>query len=160
MLTIHIITVGKDKNRWVSDQLDHYGKLISKHARLEWSVVPESKYDKTTDIKKALAAEAEAVESKLKGGYLFLLDVTGKQYTTEALAAEIQQLPVRGHSLLEFIIGGPYGLSPAIKSMKRKSGSCLLSLSSLTMSHQITRLVLLEQLYRVLSINAGGSYHK
>lgn len=160
MLTIHIITVGKDKERWITDQIDHFRKLISKYARLELTTVPESKYGKNIDIEKALAAEAEAIKSKLKGGYLFILDNAGKKYTTEALAAEIQKLQVQGHSLMEFVIGGPFGLSSAIKSTRQKPGSCPLSLSPLTMSHQISRVVLLEQLYRVLNLNAGGSYHK
>jgi len=160
MLNIHIITVGKDKDRWITDQINHFSKLISKYARMELTTIPESKYGKNTDIEKALASEAEAIKAKLKGGYLFILDITGKKYSTESLAAEFQKLQVQGHSLLEFVIGGPYGLSSALKSIKQKPGFCPLSLSPLTMSHQITRLVLLEQLYRVLNLNSGGSYHK
>lgn len=159
MLTIHIITVGRDKDRWVSEHIDHYDKLIKKYAQLEFTVIPEAKYTKGTDLAKALAAETEAIEAHLKGGYLFVLDVKGKTCPTEIFARKIEKLQVEGHSLIEFVIGGPFGLSPALKSIKEPKGLCF-SFSPMTMSHQITRLVLLEQLYRVLNLNAGGSYHK
>ncbi len=161
MLTIHIITVGKDKDPWVSDQVDHFSKLIGKYAKIEWTIVPEARYGKKVDIARAMADEADAIRSRLRGGYLFLLDVTGHYFSTEELARKLEQLQVDGHSLVEFVVGGPYGLSPSLKADVKKSDSGLLaSLSPLTMSHQITRLVLMEQLYRVLNINAGGSYHK
>lgn len=161
MLTLHIITVGRDKERWVSDQLDHYATLLKKYAAVEFSIVEEAKYARAADIRRALADEAKAIESKLKGGYLFLLDAGGKTFTTPALAGELEHLQTRGYSRLEFVIGGPYGLDPAFKEIRQKSEACrLLSLSPLTMSHQIVRLVLLEQLYRVLNLNAGGKYHK
>jgi 23S rRNA (pseudouridine1915-N3)-methyltransferase len=161
MLTLHIITVGRDKEQWISDQLGHYVTLLKRYAAVEFSVVAEAKYSKSTDIRRALAAEASSIESRLKGGYLFLLDTAGKALTTTSLAKEIDTLQTQGYSLLEFVIGGPYGLDPTFKQARQKLGACrLLSLSPLTMSHQIVRLVLLEQLYRVLNLNAGGKYHK
>jgi len=161
MLTLHIITVGRDKEQWISDQLGHYTTLLKKYAAVEFSVVGEAKYSRSTDMKRALADEASSIAARLKGGYLFLLDAAGKAFTTDTLAAEIEILQSHGYSLLEFVIGGPYGLDPAFKLTRQKSGACrLLSLSPLTMSHQIVRLVLLEQLYRVLNLNAGGKYHK
>lgn len=161
MLTIHIITVGRDKEPWVAAQVEHYARMLRKYARIEFTVVPEAKYGKGADIKKALAAEAEAVRSRLKGGYLVLLDVNGKPFSTESLANELKLLQAGGQSCIEFVIGGPFGLDPGFKRDKSKGGPRLLmSLSPFTLSHQITRLVLLEQLYRTLNLNAGGSYHK
>jgi 23S rRNA (pseudouridine1915-N3)-methyltransferase len=160
MLTIHIITVGRDKDRWVSDQIEHFRKLLSKYTRVELTTIPEAKYGKGVDIKRALATEGDAIESRLKGGYLFILDVEGNPFSTEQMARKIEKLQVDGHSLLEFVIGGPYGLSPALKLNRQKTKSCVLNISPMTLSHQITRLVLMEQLYRVLNLNAGGTYHK
>ena len=71
-------------------------------------------------------------------------------------AKEIERRQNKGVSTFEFVIGGPYGLYQSIKD----KADLLLSLSPLTMSHQIVRGVLLEQLYRVFNLNAGGSYHK
>ncbi len=161
MLTIHIITVGRDKERWITDQIDHYRTLIKKYARLDLTVVPEGKYSKPADIDRALESEADAIGARLKGGYLIALDIGGEKLNTESFADRIARLPVAGHSSLEFIIGGPYGLHPSLKKPNVKSGPhMIMSLSPLTMSHQIVRLVLLEQLYRALNLNAGGGYHK
>ncbi len=156
MLSLHIITVGKDKNTWITDQLEHYRTLLKKYARVEMTAVPEAKYAKGADLARGLAAEAERVIARLKGGYLIALDVSGKSFDTPRLAAELQRLQTHGQSLLEFVIGGPYGLASELKART----DLLVSLSPLTMSHQIIRVVLLEQLYRVLDINAGGHYHK
>lgn len=156
MLNLHIITVGRDKDPWLSEQTEHYRKLISKYAHLDFTVVPESRYTKHADIDKAKKSEAEAINTQLRGGYLVILDVSGRMYDTRALAETLNRIQVSGKSLIEFVIGGPFGLDESL----RKKGDLTLSLSTLTFSHQIVRLVLLEQLYRVLNLNAGGSYHK
>ncbi len=159
MLSIHIITVGRDKDKWITDQINHFQKLISKYARLELTSVPESKYGSSVDIKKAKSVEAKSIKSRLKGGQgslVIALDVKGKEFGTKALANYLIKLQNDGKSTLEFVIGGPHGLDKQFI----ESTDLQMSLSPLTMSHQIIRLVLLEQLYRVLNINAGGSYHK
>ena len=156
MLTVHIITVGKDKDAWVTGQIDHYRTLLKKYARVELTAVAEAKYAKNADLGRLLDLEAERISARLKGGHRIVLDVDGTSYDTPRLAAELQRLQTRGRSLLEFVIGGPYGLAPSLKT----KADLRLSLSPLTMSHQITRVVLLEQLYRALDINAGGRYHK
>lgn len=156
MVAIHIITVGRDKKRWVTEQIEHYRKLLSKYARLEITSVPEDKYGSSADIPKSLAREAKITKSRLKGGYLVALDIEGRLFGTEAFAGELRQLQAGGVSRFDFIIGGPYGLDDSLKN----KADLRLSLSPLTMSHQIVRLVLLEQLYRVFNINAEGSYHK
>ena len=165
MLSIHIITVGRDKERWVTDQIEHYRKFLRKYAQVELTTVPEVKYTRATDIDRARANEADAIRSRLKGGYVIALDAGGKSLSTEEFADDLSRLQVEGHSLIEFIIGGPYGLHDSLKAAKKKSNEgsspdLVLSLSPLTMSHQIVRLVLLEQLYRALNLNAGGGYHK
>lgn len=156
MLSIHIITVGKDKDVWVSDQIGHFQKLISRYARLDLTNVPENKYGPSVDIKKATEAEAKNIKPRLKGGFVVALDVEGKAFNTRAFADYLIKLQNGGHSTLEFVIGGPHGLDEQFK----KSADLQMSLSPLTMSHQIIRLVLMAQLYRVLNINAGGRYHK
>ncbi len=165
MLNIHIIAVGRDKERWVTDQIDHYRRLLRKYAKVELTTVPEAKYGRTTDLNQARKTEADAIRSRLKGGYVIPLDIGGKSYTTEEFARKLSRLQVDGNSLLEFIIGGPHGLDDSLRKTSGKSGptpspDLILSLSPFTMSHQIIRLVLMEQLYRALNLNAGGSYHK
>ena len=156
MITIHIITVGRDKSGWVTDQIEHYRKLLLKYARLEITSVPEEKYTNRADISRLLEREAKKIESRLNGGHLVALDIKGREFDTVGLAREIERRQNKGVSTFEFVIGGPYGLDQSIKD----KADLLLSLSPLTMSHQIVRGVLLEQLYRVFNLNAGGSYHK
>ena len=156
MLALHIITVGRDKDPWVSAQIDHYRKMIAKHARLELTTVPESPYGKKANLAQALAQEAELIRSRLKGGCLIALAVEGKSWSTEKLAEEIQKIQNAGRSLIEFVIGGPYGIDASLK----RQADLRLSLSPLTVSHQIARLVLMEQLFRVLYLTGGGHYHK
>jgi 23S rRNA (pseudouridine1915-N3)-methyltransferase len=156
MLKIHIITVGKDKHDWVNDAVNHYTKLIKKYARLEISAVAEEKYMPSTDISKAKITEGERIQSRLKNGFTIALDLKGQVLNTNELADKISQWQNQSISTLEFLIGGPFGLSDEILH----KADYILNMSSLTMSHQVIRLALLEQLYRVLNINAGGSYHK
>lgn len=156
MVTIHIITVGRDKEGWVAGQIEHYRKLLLKYARLEITSIPEERYTNRADIPKLLSREARKIEARLKGGYLIVLDTEGRDFDTRSFAQEFRRRQNRGISTFEFVIGGPYGLE---KPLKEKA-DLLLSLSPFTMSHQIVRGVLIEQLYRVFNINAGGSYHK
>ncbi len=165
MLSIHIIAVGGDKEQWITDQIDHYRKLLRRYAKIELTTVAESKYTRSANIDQARADEADAIRSRLKSGYVVALDVGGRMFSTEEFANKLSRLQVDGHSLIEFIIGGPFGLYESFKKATGKAGQgssadLILSLSPLTMSHQIVRLVLLEQLYRALNLNAGGSYHK
>ena len=156
MLALHIITVGRDKEKWVTEQSEHYIKLIRKYASVELTSVPEEKYGKNFGLTRALRSEADRIEARLKGGLLVTLDIGGKALTTESFALKLSDWQTGGVSRIEFVIGGPYGLDPGLKSRADFN----LSLSPLAMSHQIVRVVLLEQLYRTLNINAGGSYHK
>ncbi|MCK5125040.1 MAG: 23S rRNA (pseudouridine(1915)-N(3))-methyltransferase RlmH [candidate division Zixibacteria bacterium] len=156
MLSIHIIVVGKDKDKGIAELSAHFKKMIRKYARLEMTFVPESKYNSSTDISKARAVEADAILGRLKGGYIISLEVTGQSLNTHLFAERLNLIQLQGNSKIDFIIGGPFGLDAKIS----QKADMLLSFSSLTMSHQIIRLVLLEQLYRVLNMNAGGSYHK
>jgi len=156
MLSLHIISIGRNKDRWISDGSDHFIKLLSRYARTEQTFLPEEKYGKATDIKKALKRESQTIETRLKGGFTIALDISGEKPHTRDFAIRLTDWQNRGNSLLEFIIGGPYGLDEDFKN----KCAYRLSLSPLTLSHQIVRLVLLEQLYRALNLNAGGSYHK
>lgn len=156
MPSIRIIAVGRDKEKWVTDQIDHYRKLIGKYASLEIVFVADQNYRKAATIKKALQTEAASITARLKGNYLIVLDESGVRLDTLKFARKWENLLVSGHSNIEIVIGGPYGLDETFKS----GADLLLSLSPLTMSHRVARLVLLEQLYRILNLNAGGKYHK
>ena len=90
-----------------------------------------------------------------EGSYLFVLDVYGKEMSSEALAAKMAALGLNGRSNITFLIGGAFGLSQEV----RKAAAELLSFSQLTFTHQMVRLLLVEQIYRTFKINRGEKYH-
>ncbi len=91
-----------------------------------------------------------------KGAYTVALDSRGRQYESEALAAKIEQLELRGVRQISYLIGGPDGLARAVTD----SADAVLSISKMTFTHDMIRLLLTEQLYRAYTILAGEKYHK
>jgi len=91
-----------------------------------------------------------------EGPYLVCLDRTGKQMDSTELAAQMERWEMQGQKKITFVIGGPLGLSATIL----KKADLVLSLSPMTFTHDMTRLLLLEQLYRACTIKAGEKYHK
>ena len=89
------------------------------------------------------------------GSYLFVLDVYGEELSSEELAERIDKLGVSGRSSLTFLIGGAFGLSKEV----RQAADMKLSFSRLTFTHQMVRLLLVEQIYRAFKINRGEKYH-
>ena len=84
------------------------------------------------------------------------LCIEGKQYSSPALAKEMEKISLSGQSGITFIIGGSFGLSDEVKAM----GKLKLSMSEMTFPHQLARVMLLEQVYRCFQINTNGKYHK
>ena len=90
------------------------------------------------------------------GGYNVLLDIQGKNFSSEEMAEEIERLTVNGVSSINFIIGGSYGVSESV----RRASQMKLSFSKMTFPHQLMRLILTEQIYRWFSILKNTKYHK
>lgn len=110
--------------------------------------------------RQAINFESKQIQRALKNlkkdrGYLIVLDSKGKKISSEALARFLKSKQELGINSFTFIIGGAYGLSDEIK----KDADMILSLSDMTFTHEMTRLILVEQIYRAASINAGSPYH-
>ena len=143
MLKIKIITVGKNKEAWVDDAIKHYEKLLTKFAKLSFVYIHDIKKTRALgddDVKKL---EASKIKKKLSPNYKVALSDKGR-------------LMRNSGGVIEIIIGGVYGLDESIID----ECNDIISLSPMTMSHQLVRPVLLEQLYRGFSILSGGKYHK
>ena len=108
------------------------------------------------DITKAKNEEGDRVLKLIKNDYLIGLDLNKKEFTSEEFADFIEQKFVEGGSSISFVIGGSYGLS---ENLKKRCNSSI-SLSKMTFLHQMTRLVLLEQIYRAFKILNNETYHK
>lgn len=156
MVKIHIVAVGKDKDSWVSDGIAHFEKLLRRYARLNWTIVTGAGRAQNKSPNEIKNLEAKEIRKFMTGGTNVALTDSGKVYGSREFAKKIEKLLASSSGELKFIIGGPFGLDKSILD----SADELISLSPLTFSHQIVRLVLLEQLYRSFSILNGSDYHK
>ncbi|MCP4683558.1 MAG: 23S rRNA (pseudouridine(1915)-N(3))-methyltransferase RlmH [Desulfobacterales bacterium] len=156
MLRIKIIVVDRTRSPFLQQGESIYLDRLSGYARAEWMEVRPVKIKKGTPTEKILDMEGDAIAKRLKQkDYIIALDRLGKTYTSEGLARQIEKLSFRGIGLA-FIIGGPLGLSKKILGMADE----IISLSQLTLTHEMSRLILLEQLYRAFTIMNNEKYHK
>ena len=160
MMDINIIAVGKINQDYITAGVEEYSRRLSSYCDLNIIEAREEKMsgqggDKASEkIKKK---EGERLLERLPDrGYNIALDARGKPMTSEGLAKSINNLQVQGYSCLNFIIGGSLGLSEELLDSVDYS----LSLSRMTFTHQMIRLILLEQLYRAFKIKEGEPYHK
>ena len=156
MLTIKIIVVDRTRSSFLSKGETFYLERIKKYARTQWVEVKPAKIKKSTPADAILSAEGASITKRINArDYVVALDRSGNTYNSKKLAARIEQLS-HDYSRLAFIIGGPLGLS---KNILDKANE-VLSLSRLTMTHEMTRLILLEQIYRAFTIIHNEKYHK
>ncbi len=146
-MKINLLFVGKLKEKFLVEGVAEYLKRLKKFARVEVHEVPECR---TVD------EECEKILSLApKDSWLCVLDVSGEELTSENFAKKIAALTLDGVSNLTFAIGGAFGLNEKI----RRAASFRLSLSRMTFTHQMARLILLEQIYRAFKINRNEPYH-
>jgi 23S rRNA (pseudouridine1915-N3)-methyltransferase len=159
-MKITIVAVGKLKERYLKDGIGEYSKRLSRFCDLKLVEVadeqaPDSLSPAQEDqIKKK---EADRILSKLKDGtFLIVLDVKGMRKTSEEFASTLQGCFNAGRSNITFVIGGSLGLDVQLV----KKADLALSLSDMTFPHQLTRMILLEQIFRAFKIINGETYHK
>ncbi len=154
-----VIAVGKITISYCKEGIQEYVKRLRPYANLEIIEVGEEKRGdrpSETDRFAMVDAEGEKVLKRIKSGaFVVLLDVHGKAMSSEVLATKIAELGLQGTSEMVFVVGGTYGVSMAL----RQRANVLLSISPMTFTHQMARLILLEQLYRACKINAKEPYH-
>lgn len=158
-MKIKIYAIGKIKEQYLKDGINEYLKRISPYANIEIIEVADSKVKDNpneSDIKKAKDEEGERVLKIIKNDYLIGLDMNKKEFLSEEFADFISNKMVEGGSSISFVIGGSYGLSEKLKNRCNSS----ISLSKMTFLHQMTRLILLEQIYRAFKILNNETYHK
>ena len=160
MRNVKILCVGKLKERYLSDACAEYIKRLHAFCKPEIIELPESRMPDNpseAEIAACLKREGEEILTKIPPGAMVIpMCIEGKQLSSEELARELLSASVQGTSCVCFIIGGSWGLSEAVKS----AGKLRLSMSKMTFPHQLARVMLLEQIYRAFSINAGSKYHK
>jgi 23S rRNA (pseudouridine1915-N3)-methyltransferase len=152
-LKLRVVAIGKDRTGRLEPAIQDYASRVEALHPFELVVAGEAQGDDQT----ARRAEATLLRGKLRPKDLVvLLDERGEQLTSVELAQRIQRVERAGGRDLAFVIGGPSGLDPGLL----KEVAWTFALSKLTLPHQLARLVLLEQIYRALTILRGLPYHK
>ena len=136
MFKVKVLTIGRVKESWLESALAEYEKRLHPNVLIEWRLAKDDK---------------QLIEWSAKESYI-ALDPKGKLFDSESWSKKMMQLGARPI----FCIGGPEGLPEEIL----KKAQLRWSLSPLTFTHQIARLILLEQIYRAMEIERGSPYHK
>lgn len=158
-MRISIVTVGKIKERYLTEGIAEFTKRLTPFCRLDIVEVAEERMPENpsdAEKAKALAREGERILKAVRSGsHLIVLDLGGKQLSSEELSAKLDALALAGQSDLTFVIGGAFGLAPEVTSAAKDK----LSFSKMTFTHQMIRLLLVEQIYRAFKISRGEPYH-
>jgi 23S rRNA (pseudouridine1915-N3)-methyltransferase len=156
MFKIKIIVVDRTRSSFIKKGESFYLDRLKHYARIEWVETRPAQIKKGRQNDEILDLEMRAILKNLKQrDYVIALDRSGKSYSSKGLSTHIQQLFLSHHRIC-FIIGGPLGLS----STCLKKAHEIFSLSQLTFTHEMSRLLLIEQLYRAFTIIKGEQYHK
>ena len=159
-MKIRIIAIGKIKETYLKLGIEEYLKRIKPYSQIEIvEVNDEPVKDNPSDSEITIVKnkEGQKVLKLLKDSdYLISLDLGKKQLKSPEFARFLEEKFVLGNSFITFVIGGSYGLSDELKQRANDS----ISLSEMTFLHQMTRLILLEQIYRAFKINRNETYHK
>lgn len=159
-MKIDLIAVGKIKTKYLKLGIDEFARRLSRYAKVSIIDVADEKIpvnSNNRELDNLRDREAERILKRVKPNtYLIVLDEGGKALSSEGLAAWMQNLMIQGKSHLTFVIGGALGLDRKIF----QSANFVLSFSKMTFTHQMIRLMLLEQIYRGFKIIQGEPYHK
>ena len=154
MLNVTLIAVGKLKERYLTDACAEYEKRLGAYCRLRVVEVDEYRLPQN---QAGIEAEGKEILAKIPAGsYLIPLCIEGKQISSEEFSQTLDRAAVDGKSSIVLLIGGSYGLWEELK----KKGDLRLSMSRMTFPHQLARVMVLEQLYRAMTISRGQKYHK
>lgn len=159
MMKIEIIIVGKTKRGPLREMEEEYMKRLRGFAEVKIIAVRESSVGDSSNQKARKAAvrkeEVEILGVIPEGGFCVVMDERGKSLTSPELAGLIQKKRDFESGRISFVIGGPFGLGENV----RKRADMVLSLSSFTFTHEMARVILLEQIYRAFAILSGKVYH-
>ncbi|MDP0488889.1 MAG: 23S rRNA (pseudouridine(1915)-N(3))-methyltransferase RlmH [Fusobacterium sp. JB021] len=155
-MNINIVCVGKIKDKYISDGIKEFSKRMQSFGK--FSIIELKEFGNDSDRASSIKKECKNILEVLdkKRGYNVLLDIQGKNFSSEEMSKKIEAICINGYSTINFIIGGSYGVSDEI----RKASHLLLSFSKMTFPHQLMRLILSEQIYRWFSIINNIKYHK
>lgn len=151
-----LILVGKTVNKHFVELIDDYAGRVKHYIGFDFTVIPELKNTKNLSTEQQKQQEGELILKQLQGGdHVVLLDEHGKEMRSVEFSAYMEQKMQTVSKRLVFVIGGPYGFSQDVYARANEK----MSLSKMTFSHQMVRLIFVEQLYRAMTIMRGEPYH-
>ena len=160
MFEITLIAMGKLKEKFYLSAAAEYEKRLGGYCRFKLVELPEYRLPENpspAEIAAGLSREAEAILAAVpRGAWLCVFTPEGKIISSEDFAAKLSQVKSMGKSSACFLIGSSFGIAPEVK----QKADFLLSMGKMTFHHHLARIMVLEQLYRAESIQAGSRYHK
>lgn len=155
-MKIRLVTVGKTVEKYLRQGVDIYSDRLSHYASFEMTELVDLRQTSSLSREQIKEREGEMILRSVRpSDYLILLDERGKMLPSRDWARDLEQKAAHLSRDIVFVIGGPYGFSEAVYSRAEER----LSLSPMTFSHQMVRLIFLEQLYRAFTIIKGEPYH-
>lgn len=156
-MNIKIIAVGKIKESYMKDALKEYEKRLSPFCNFSIIEVNAEQINDESLYEKYKELEAERILGLIKANsFIITLEIQGKSYSSEDFALKIKEISNNGVNDVVFIIGGANGLHKKVSDI----ANLKLSFSKMTFTHQMIRLLLIEQIYRAFKINSNEPYHR
>lgn len=155
-MKVALIIVGKTVDKHFVELIDEYAGRVKHYIGFDIITIPELKNTKSLSTDQQKQQEGELILKQMQtGDYVVLLDEHGKELRSVEFSAYMEQKMQTVNKRLVFVIGGPYGFSQEVYGRVNEK----LSLSKMTFSHQMVRLIFVEQLYRAMTIMRGEPYH-
>lgn len=154
-MRITLIESGKTRDSFIKEGVELFRKRVVRYVPFDIETIPDLKNTRSMTMKEVQEQEGILLLKRIKASdHVILCDERGKEYTSISFAEHLNSLEGRVNKLV-FVIGGPYGFSEKVY----ERADAKLSLSRLTFSHQLVRLLFMEQLYRAFTILKGEPYH-
>ncbi|MGL4853012.1 MAG: 23S rRNA (pseudouridine(1915)-N(3))-methyltransferase RlmH [Phocaeicola sp.] len=155
-MKVTLLVIGKTVEKHYITAINDYTERTKHFISFQLEVIPELKNTKSLSAEQQKEKESELILKALQpGDYVVLLDEHGKEYRSIEFANWMERKMHTVNKRLVFIVGGPYGFSPKVYEAAQEK----ISLSKMTFSHQMIRLIFVEQIYRAMTILNNGPYH-
>ena len=155
-MKIELLVIGKTDSKIMKEGFEIYEKRLVHYIPFKMNIIPDIKNVKNMSVEQQKEKEGVEILKRMENSdVVVLLDENGKEFSSAGFSDFIQKKTITGIKKLIFVIGGPYGFS---QDVYQRSNSKL-SLSKMTYSHQMVRMIFAEQLYRGMTIIKGEPYH-
>ncbi len=155
-MRFELLFLGKTREKYLAAGIDDYGTRLSRYIPTDIRVLKEKKGRKGEPDHLQIDRDSDILRQNAAGSFLVCLHPGGSMMNSPQLAARVADWEMQGEKKITFVIGGHLGLSAELLA----EADLVLSLSPMTFTHEMSRLLLLEQLYRACTIKAGEKYHK